>query len=202
MNPQQQLPHDYLDQIAPQAAKRTLMMNRTGLFVFFGVIAIVVVIILAVIVSMVTSSRTEPWERLTARLKSTSAIAKSSDGKIKNSQLRSANSNLQISLTNTQRDLVAPLQTVGINIEKIQPNITKEESSDAMIARLEDARLNAKYDSTYAREMSYQLSNVLTLLRQTYASSKNEMNKTFLMTTYDNLAPVQKTLSEFSASNE
>jgi predicted outer membrane protein len=202
MNPQQQLPPDYLDQIAPQAAKRSFAMNRTGLFVFFGVIAIVIVIILAVIVSAVTNGRTEPWQRLTARLSATSEIAKSSEGKIKNSQLRSANSNLQISLTNTQRDLVAPLQTIGINIEKIPTNVTQTESSAAMIARLEDARLNAKYDSTYAREMSFQLSNVLTLLRQTYASSKNEMNKTFLMTTYDNLAPVQKTLSEFSASNE
>jgi predicted outer membrane protein len=202
MNPQQQLPPDYLDQIAPQSAKRPFAMNRTGLFIFFGVIAIVIVIILAAVASAVANGRTEPWQRLTARLSATSEIAKSSDGKIKNSQLRSANSNLQISLTNTQRDLVAPLQTIGINIEKIPPKVTQSESSESMIARLEDARLNAKYDSTYAREMSFQLSNVLTLLRQTYASSSNDMNKTFLMTTYNNLAPVQKTLSEFSASNE
>jgi len=202
MNPQQQLPPDYLDQIAPQAPGRAFALNKTRLILLLCGVGIVLVIILSVVVGKIGSARTEPWGRLSARLDATSAVVESSEGKIKNSQLRSTNSNLKISLTNTQRDLATPLATIGIVPEKIAPTIIAAESSTQMLARLEDARLNAKYDSTYAREMSFQLSNLLTLLRQLYSSSSNEANKTFLKTTYDNFEPVQKSLSEFSASNE
>jgi len=202
MNPQQQLPHDYLDQIAPQAQKRSFVAGKTRLFLLIGIIAVIIVIILSVTVAGITSARKTPWEKLAARLAATTEIAESSDGKIKNSQLRSTNSNVKISLTNTQRDLATPLLTAGVTVEKLSPNVVTAESSQAMLDRLEDARLNAKYDSTYAREMSYQLSNLLTLLTQLYSSSSNESNKAFLKTTYDNFAPVQKSLAEFSASNE
>jgi hypothetical protein len=202
MNPQQQLPPDYLDQIAPQASKRSFVPGKKGLILLISLIALVIVIILSVIVGAINNSRKEPWERLSVRLAATSEVAKSSEGKIKNSQLRSINSNVNISLTNAQRDLVAPLTTIGIETKNIPKSVISSESSAAMIARLEDARLNAKYDSTYAREMSYQLSNLLTLLRQLYSSSSNEMNKTFLKTTYDNFEPVQKSLADFSASDE
>ena len=202
MNPQQQLPPNYLDEIAPQAAKRSFVLGKTRLILLAGVLAIVAVCILIAVVNQMNASRVGPWERLTARLATTNAVASSSERKIKNSQLRSTNSNVKISLTNTQRDLAKPLATIGINAEKLTPSIVKSESGEAMLARLEDARLNAKYDSTYAREMSFQLSNLLTLLRQLYSSSSNPDNKAFLETTYNNFEPVQKSLSEFSASNE
>jgi signal transduction histidine kinase len=202
MNPQQELPPNYLDEIAPQTQKRSFVINKTRLIVLIGILAVVIMSVLALIVGQINSARVQPWERLTARLASTDKIVGSSEGKIKNSQLRSTNSSLNILLTNTQRDLATPLATIGINSKKLMPSIISDESSDEMLARLEDARLNAKYDSTYAREMSYQLSNLLTLLQQLYSSSSNAKNQDFLQTTYDNFAPVQKTLSEFSASNE
>lgn len=202
MNPQQQTSYDYLDQIAPQTVKHTFTMNKPRLFILIGLIAIVVVIILAITVGAITSARKDPWERLAARVDATAAVANSSEGKIKNSELRSINSNVKISLTNTTRDLIAPLITADVNSKKLSKPILEQESSTKMIARLEDARLNAKYDSTYAREMNYQLSNLLTLLKQLYSTSSNEKNKTFLKATYDNFAPVQQSLAEFSASNE
>lgn len=202
MNPQQELPPNYLDQIAPQAVKRSFMLSRPKLIVSFAVIAIIIISIIAVVIGQINNSRIQPWESLAARIDSTNEVVKSSEGKIKNSQLRSTNSNLKILLTNTQRDLAAPLVAIGINSKKLTPSIVTDESSTKMLARLEDARLNAKYDSTYAREMSYQLSNLLTLMRQLYSSSSNLKNKSFLQTTYNNFAPVQKSLSEFSASNE
>lgn len=202
MNPQQQLSPNYLDEIAPQAPKRSFVLNKTRLIVLISILALVVIIILSVVVGQINASRTEPWERLSARLTATNAVVTSSAGKIKNSSLRSTNSNLKISLTNTQRDLATPLATIGIDTAKLSPSITSSESNVTMLARLEDARLNAKYDSTYAREMSYQLSKLLTLLQQLYSSSSNLDNKKFLQTTYENFEPVQKSLSEFSASNE
>lgn len=202
MNPQQQLSPNYLDEIAPQAPKRSFVLNKTRLIVLISLLALVVIIILSVVVGQINASRTEPWERLSVRLTATNAVVTSSAGKIKNSSLRSTNSNLKISLTNTQRDLATPLTTIGIDAAKLSPSITSSESNVTMLARLEDARLNAKYDSTYAREMSYQLSKLLTLLQQLYSSSSNLDNKKFLQTTYENFEPVQKSLSEFSASNE
>ena len=202
MNPQQQLPPNYLDEIAPQAQKRSFAIARTPLLVLIGIIAVVLVSILAIVIGQINGGRLVPWEQLSARLTSTSAIVQSSNGKIKNSQLRSTNSSLNLLLTNTQRDLAAPLVTLGIKSDKLSKSVVAAESSDEMIARLEDARLNAKYDSTYAREMSYQLANLLTLLRQMYSSSSSETNKAFLTATYESVEPIQKSLSEFSASNE
>lgn len=202
MNPQQPLPPNYLDQIAPQAQRHSFMMNKPRLYVFIGIIAVVLVIILSVTVGAISNAQKQPWERLSARLTATSAVANSSSSKIKNSQLRSTNSNVAISLTNTQRDITAPLTKLGLKADKISPSIVKEESSAAMLARLEDARLNAKYDSTYAREMGYQLSNLLTLLKQMYANSTSSSNKAFLEAAYNNFSPLQKSLAEFSASNE
>lgn len=202
MNPQQQLPPNYLDEIAPQAPKRSFALNKPRLFLLIGVVLVIIVLALSVFVTVLNASRKEPWEQLAARLAATTEVVKSSEGKIKNSQLRSTNSNLKISLTNTQRDLATPLATAEVNASKLPASVVSAESSAEMLERLEDARLNAKYDSTYAREMSYQLANLLTVLSQLYNTSKNEDNKAFLKTTYDNLQPVQKSLSEFSASNE
>lgn len=201
MNPQQ-LPPNYLDQIAPQAPKKSFSFGKGKLLILIGIIAIIIVLIMAAFVSSLNNAKKQPWERLAARLAATSEVVESSEGKIKNSQLRSTNSNLKISLTNTQRDLAKPLASAEVNPKKLSASIVTAESSAEMLERLEDARLNAKYDSTYAREMSYQLSNVLTVLSQLYKTSGSESNKAFLKTTYDNFQPVQKSLSEFSDANE
>ena len=202
MNPQQQLPHDYLDQIAPKAEKRSFLPGKIQKIIVGGVIALVLIIILSVTLGAVGNAKKEPWERLDLRLSATSEIVTSSERKIKNSQLRSINSNLKISLTDTQRDLATPLLTAKVEVKKISKSVVASESSAPALARLEDARLNAKYDSTYAREMNYQLSTLLALLQQLYSSSSNASNKAFLEATYNKLEPVQKNLSEFSASNE
>jgi len=202
MNPQQQLPPNYLDDIAPQMQKAPFLANKIRLLILIAIVAVILVIVAGVVANSLTGSRKEPWEQLAARVAATSEVVNSSENKIKNSQLRSINSNLKISLTNTQRDLAAPLATADVNPEKLSKSVATAESSVAMIERLEDARLNAKYDSTYAREMNFQLSNLLTVLSQLYNSSSNASNKEFLKTTYDNLQPVQKSIAEFSASNE
>lgn len=204
MNSSQQLPPNYLDDIAPKPQKTPFIVGRKYQLVFIGIIAVILVIIVSVTVGAITSSRKEPWEQLSARIATTKEVAESSQGKIKNSQLRSTNSNLKIALTNAQRDLTAPLTTAGVNPDptKLSQSVMQAESSAPILERLEDARLNAKYDSAYAREMRYQVTKLLTVLRQLYNSSSNEMNKTYLKTTFDNLQPVEKSLSEFSASNE
>ncbi|MGH7218443.1 MAG: hypothetical protein ACREGE_03335 [Candidatus Microsaccharimonas sp.] len=203
MNPQNgQTPLDYLNQIAPQAPKRQLFTLNVRSILFLAGIALILVIILVVIGNAVAGANREPWERLVARLDATSAVVDSSTSKIKNSQLRSYNSDIRLTITNTQRDLAEHLVRRDIEAKKITPSIVTQETTTGITERLEDGRLNAKYDSTYAREMSYQLATILSLLERLYAAGGSQATKDFLSTTYDNLKPSYDAISKFSASNE
>lgn len=150
MNPEQnQYPVDYLNQIAPQVQKP--VMNKKGVFVLIGA----VIFLLIIAVFAITSSGNGPVEKmqtLAARLKTLHTIATSSQKNIKSGALRSANSNLSIYLANTNRDIVAPLSKNGVNTKSINSSIEKKEKGEALTKTLEDARLNAIFDRTYARE--------------------------------------------------
>lgn len=203
MNPNNgQTPLDYLNQIAPQAPKsRGFTLNIKSVLVI-GVVLIILVIILANIVSSAGSSRKNGWIQLTARLSTTQVIAESSTPLLKSSQLRSLNTDLKLYLSNTQRDLTAPLLAQDINIEKLPEKIVTAENGAEMNARLEDGRLNAKFDSTYAREMSFQLATVLALYQELYSSARDDETKAFLDSAYKNLLPTQQSLDSFNATNE
>lgn len=203
MNPQnEQTPLDYLNQIAPEAPKKPLFALNIRTVLFGALAAVVLIIIMAVIGGALTSAQKEPWERFSARLSATATVVDSSSGKIKNSQLRSLNSDIKLYITNTQRDLATPLTKLEIIPSKISPKVVAQETGTGMTERLEDGRLNAKYDSTYAREMSYQLATILSLLQELYASSSSADTRTFLETAYNNLKPTHDAVASFSASNE
>lgn len=164
--------------------------------------AIILIIIISAIAGSLGGGKKEPWQRLSARLTATYAVVDKAGVNIKNSQLRSLNGNVKIFITNTQRDLGPTLARLEVDTKKIPASITTSENGTGMDTRLEDGRLNAKYDSTYVREMTYQLSRILSLLKQLYTSSGNATTKEFLQTTYNSLEPTYKAISEFSASNE
>ena len=202
MQPSGQTPLDYLNQIAPKPQKPAIFRAGWRLYALIGIALVILVIIISVVASSLSASRIAPWQTLTARLASTEQIATSATGNLKNSQLRSLNSELKLYITNTNRDLQPINTSIGISAAKLPASVVQKESNAAMTARLEDGRLNAKYDSTYSREMGYQLSTVLTQLQQLYASSGSETNKVFLKSAYDNLLPTQQAIADFSASNE
>lgn len=203
MTPQNgQTPLDYLNQIAPQAPKKPLFKLNLRTVIFGALAALALIILIAIISSSASNARKSPWEHLSARLSATATVVDSSSTLIKNSQLRSLNSDLKLYITNTQRDLATPLKGLGINAAKLPSSITAAESTTAMAARLEDGRLNAKYDSTYAREMSYQTATILALLKQIYNSGVGPNTKKLLEDAYNNLEPTYTAISEFSASNE
>ena len=200
--PQAPLPTDYLNQIAPQTPKKPLFTFGIKQLILIGAGLVVLVIILAIVIGSITGSKKDPVEHLAARLTATQAVANDAQANLKSSQLRSANSNLKLYMTNTNRDIVAPLMAVGINSAKISKSITTAESTAALSARLEDARLNAVYDATYAREMAYQLGTTLTLMNQIYKSTGSASLKTFLKSAYTNLQPIQETFSNYSSATD
>lgn len=203
MNPQNgQTPLDYLNQIAPQAPKKPLFTLNLRTILLAGIAVIVLVIIIATIAGALSNTNKEPWQRFEARLDATTAVVDGASGHIKSSQLRSINSDLKLYLTNTKRDIAVPLAALDINPAKIPASIVAEEKGTGITERLEDGRLNAKYDSTYAREMTYQLATILSLLQKLYATNVGPQTKEMLKSAYDNLLPTYTTVSTFTATNE
>ncbi|HEY8992695.1 MAG TPA: hypothetical protein VIM37_02485 [Candidatus Microsaccharimonas sp.] len=195
------LPVDYLNQIAPQAPKKQLFTFGLKQIIVIGAVLVVLVIMLAVIVNNVASSSKSPLEHLSARLTATQAVANSAQVNLKSSELRSLNSNLKLYLTNTNRDIGDPLLSAGVNTAKLDKNIVTAESTAALSIRLEDARLNAVYDQTYAREMAYQLGQTMTLMEQINSSTSNAKLKAFLRSAYTSLKPTQESFANFQATN-
>lgn len=195
-NPQSSL--DYLNQIStPAPIKKPFFINK---FILIGLIAAILIIILIIIVN-VLSGGSKPVERLAARLNATDAILNDATPKVQSSQLRTYNSNLKIYLTNTIRDIAPILTKQKIDIKKLSTTVTNSENTTETLAILENARLNVVYDRTYAREMSYKLSTVLTLMRQIFETTNDDSLKTFLENAYTNLEPTQKQFADFNTAN-
>lgn len=199
--PQQNLSVDYLNQIAPQAPKSNLPFTKTQRIILAAVgVAVIIVIILVIAVG--GSGNKKPLEQLAARLQSTETIAKAADINIKSSQLRALNSNLTIYLTNTNRDITTPLSEVNIDVSKLDKSVVASEAGTDVMARLDDARLNAVYDSTYAREIAYRLGSTIALMQQIDGSTKNKNLKSFLLNAITNLKPTQQSFSVFNDTND
>jgi hypothetical protein len=195
------LPTDYLNQIAPQAPKKSLFTFGIRQLVMVGVALIVLVIILSSVAGSIASGKKSPLEHLAARLSATQTIVTGAQENLDSDNLRSANSNLSLYMTNVNRDIAAPLLTEGVDVTNLDKSVVAAESTTAMAARLNDARLNAVYDSHYATEMTYQLSNILTLMSQIYNSTSSATLKTFLNTAYNNLKPIEQTFSQFTTQS-
>jgi hypothetical protein len=156
---------------------------------------------MALAVGAFSTSKKEPLERLSVRLTATEKIAVEAQGNLKSSKLRSVNSNLKLYLTNTNRDIGAPLLAAGVTVAKLDKKVIVAESTTALEGRLVDAKLNGVFDRTYAREMTFQLGTILTLLSETYNATSNPTLKAFLKSAYDNLKPTQESFANFSTSS-
>ena len=188
---------DYLNQIAPQQ-KKPGMNNR--LFVVIAGGGLVLAILIGVLTLFSSGSGpTQKMQTLSARLTTLQTISDKAQKNIKSGELRSTNSSLNIFLTNANRDIVAPLAKNGVEVKKIDKKILGLEAGTKLTEKLEDARLNAVYDRTYAREMGYRLDTVAALMKDIYTSSNSKSLKEFLVSTDTNLLPLKKQFKEFVA---
>jgi uncharacterized membrane-anchored protein YhcB (DUF1043 family) len=191
-------PIDYLNQIAPQPQKPGI--NKRALIVVVLGIGLVLAVVIGFI-AFVTSSANGPKESavvLTARMQAMETVAEASQPKIKSSSLRGINRSLIIFLTNANRDIATPLTANGISVEKLDKAIVAKEQADPITANLEEARLNAVFDDTYAREMSFKLATVALLMEEISSTTKSQSMKEFLSTTSTNLEPIKQQLDEFN----
>jgi hypothetical protein len=198
---QQQYPVDYLNQISSQSQKPGLGNNKFFLLLGGILVGVVLIAIVLLMLSSGSGGAKEKMQTLAARLATLQTVTSDAQKVIKSNQLRTTNSNLTIFLTNANRDIAEPLAGVGVDVTKLDAKVVAQEAGEELIANLEDARLNAVYDRTYAREMSYQLDTVSVLIREIYNSTNNASFKTFLENTDANLQPLREQFSEFNAAN-
>lgn len=195
-----QAPIDYLNQIASPPKKPGV--NKTTLAIVIVGIGLVLAGVIAFVMFAANQSAGPKASAtvLAARLQAVQEVADNSQKNIKSSSLRGINSNLVIFLTNANRDIAAPLTASGIDIEKLDKDVVAKEKADPITADLEDARLNAVFDDTYAREMSFKLATISLLMEDIYKSSKDKKMNEFLLTTDENLQPIKQQLDEFNGT--
>lgn len=197
--PQPQYSIDYLNQIAPQSQKKGLS-NRSFLMIA-GAGAVVAVIVGILMLANGGSGPTKSMQTFAARVQALEKITASAQKNINSNDLRGTNSNLTLFLANTDHNMTTPLTNNSVDVKKLDKDIVAAEKGDALTAKLEEARLNAVFDRVYAREMSYQLTALETLMNSIYKSSKSKSMKDFLKTTDDSLVPIKKQFDSFDASS-
>jgi len=186
----------YLDQIAtPQTAGKGLMTHK--IVVIGGIIvALMFLLITMSAISSAASAGPNSIKRLSARLDSVQKITESATPIIGSSKLREYNSILKLSLIGIIHD-IEPVQAAnGIKPKSIDKNIVASESNTKALASLEDARLNAVYDRAYAREMTYQLDRVLSLMTQIGKQTNKVATKKFIN---DSIVNLQKSRDQFDS---
>jgi hypothetical protein len=190
---------DYLNQIAPkQNNKLSLFNNKKILLVIIGLALIVVVSIISIVINSVSDSAKKPYYQLGLRLKSTQTISQTIQSELKSTSLRTTNSSLELYLANINRDITTPLKNNNIALGNANNTLVSQENGKTLLAKLEDARLNAILDRTYASEMAYQLDTILVLMQQIYTNTKSASMKSFLSTSYANLSPIQKQFANYN----
>lgn len=191
---------DYLNQIAPAPAKSNLFGNRLLIAIAGGGI---ILVLLVGILSMLGggSGPTQKMQTFAARVQMLEGVVSKAQKNIKSNDLRATNSNLSIFLANTSQGMADPLEKNGVSVTKIDKTITQAESGEELTAKLEDARLNAVFDRTYSREMSYQLTALEALMKSIYGNTKSKSMKSFLQTTDDSLVPIKKQFDTFNATS-
>ncbi len=191
-------PANYLDQIAAKPQKRFGFWQQKPIMI--GLIAVGAILLVMLVVSLLPKN-VNPSLSLATQLLETKTIAEGASTKLKDSELRSTNGNLKIYLENTIRDIKPFLSKSEVNIDKLAQSVKTNKSTTEITTRLEDARLNAVYDSTYAREMAYKLSSIITLYSQVEKRNTSSSFSTFIDKAKKDLIPTQQQFADFNSEN-
>lgn len=199
-NQQPQFSSDYLNQIAAPAQVKTL--NPFILWGLIGGALLLAVIVVLAVTSANSGPSSSSLASVAAKLDNLKTVSEDAQDNIQSSELRTLNSSLTLSLTNTNRDLAKPLKAQDISLkDKKDTTITAvAKDFESLSKRLEDARLNAVFDRTYAREMTYALKTLHGDMVALYKKSRSTELKTTLDTADSNLKPLLEGFESFNAS--
>lgn len=201
MNPNDyQYPVDYLNQIAPEPQKKGLDIKQ--LFLLGGLAIVVAVIIFFVLGALSSGGSSRGLPNIPLRLETLQKVSDDAQKNIKSSELRSINGSLAVLLTGSSTSLTDPLAKSGVDTKKIASELKAKEKtySEQLTAKLDDARLNAVFDRTYAREMSFELAKLDADLKRATATTRNSELKAALGKVSRDISDIKKQLDEFKAS--
>ncbi len=172
----------------------------------WGLIGGLLLLIIFVIIGVSSSAGGTPSASLasvSSTLSNLQTVSEASQKNIQSGELRSLNSSLTLTLTNTNRDLAVVLKEQKINLKDTKKNkslATVKKDFDDLNSRLEDARLNAVYDRTYAREVTYSLKNLHADMGQLYSATRNKELKSILDKTDVSLKLLLESFETFNGS--
>lgn len=196
----QPLTSDYLNQIATPPPKKTL-----NPFVLWGLIAGLLLVVVIVIIAISSGSKPSSSASLTGvatKLTKLQQLSERAQKNIQSSDLRSLNGSLTLVLTSANHDIAEPLKANKISIANTKnPTVQKINGYfDSLDTRLEDARLNAVYDRTYARELSYALKTLESDMSVLRNSTNSKSLMSVLADTNNNIEPIAASLQYFNGS--
>jgi hypothetical protein len=201
-NNEHQYAIDYLDSISSVPPSR--QSNSVSDKLFFAILG--GGLLLALLVGSIfmfmggESSPADDLSKISAKLQSLQTISDTTQKSLVSNNLRGINSTLSLTLTNTSGDIAPILSANGIDPKKLNQKFTSAEKTNEILKGLDDARLNAVLDRTYAREMTYQLETFILLLNQIDTKTKSQSIKEFVSSTRDKITPIKDRFANFNAA--
>lgn len=151
---------------------------RRGLL--FGGIVVAVVIIVSLVVSTVTAGPTNELQRMLYRLDALSTLTINARGSISSDELSKVNASLSLIL---EGDNVAIKKVISpVQLNSTLSAIKTEETDTASTDKLQTAKLNADYDSTYRAIVTQKVEATSALATELLDKVSSSQQKTALTT--------------------
>ena len=205
MYPNQQLPTPnqtppqatYLDQIAAPQAANTI--KPWQLWSFIGGVLLLVIILVVALMNAGGPSVGTRLSNFVYRVNALNDIADTNEENVQNSQLVADNAQMESILTGISQQSTDALASSGISKLSDTPKDSPITAEFGKLSNeLDDARLNAVFDRTYAREVAYQLATLRAEIAAMLAHTNSESVTTYLKTSDGNLKPLEKEFSDFN----
>lgn len=151
-------------------------------WILLAIIAIILVIVMAVVVTALSQKSSANVEMVAARLAQLQTTVTDRQTDIGNTNLANTNSTLGLNLTQLNNEIKDILVSDGKNPKKLNNAIVTKEAQNTkdLAATLDNAKLNALFDSTYASAMTYQLDTTLSTIHQMEKNKNGPKMTTFL----------------------
>lgn len=177
---------------APTANKPTGIMTRNTLYIIIGFVVVIIIAIILLIGSRDGSSALQ--QRMSLRQDNTLKLIADGRKNIVHGELQKINGELGIVLESNNAQLSEALQSAGL--KKISKEITADETIDQTLEKLNQAKLNARYDSVYLSTLQVQLEALNALSTELFNTTKSKTLKNALMGQYKNVNIFLKQLRE------
>lgn len=193
----QEFDPNYLDSIAAAAPPPKFFSGVFGK-VFFGMIALFVLAV-SIIIAMSGKDNTADLQQIVVRLDSYSKVTKKIHPDLQSNNLKTTDSMYSIWAINSLNDGEALLKEAGVKKTQYDKKMVGAENkaADDLASKFENANLNARLDTVYARTMAAETDKLLVLYTNMSKHSKAKKIRDYAKTSADNLKPLQKQFADY-----